>query len=516
MAHLGIEALANPLLLAKRPLGRAILASSYDRRGGNHDWSNYVRREGKAAVMMEADGPGCITRIWTADPQKGTIRFYFDHAEKPGIEMPFAKLFDYLPLSAGIGGESKENYARSKAERVPMGHTSYCPLPFAKHVKVTIEPEDDYLYYHVNAHLYPPGEGLPTFDPASSLNSETLHAATQAIHAWEMGIPLVDLGQGSRERVIVLPGEEHEVLRVDAPGVIRGLGLKLPTNLKPREKSHLLENVWLVAHFDDDEARDPSIRAPIGPFFLDYGQEPVARTLFVGCARNGEYYCLLPMPHHERASMKLVNRGMLPFEATVAIVQDTESKLDSDMRRLRATWHIESPFGPDHRDYDGVACRLLNLDGAENVELLYVPQGAGHYVGCSVSIDLSDAPTDRAAGEGDEMFFLDDDARLTHYGTGFEDFCNDAWGIRGYTGPFSGDAIAGETNEGPQIVGYRFHVGDPIAFERKGRFTLEHGTGNNCSGLYRSVAYWYMDASLMRTRVEERRWQRLLSGEKAE
>jgi len=146
MAHLGIEALANPLLLAKRPLGRAILASSYDRRGGNHDWSNYVRREGKAAVMMEADGPGCITRIWTADPQKGTIRFYFDHAEKPGIEMPFAKLFDYLPLSAGIGGESKENYARSKAERVPMGHTSYCPLPFAKHVKVTIEGDGRELF----------------------------------------------------------------------------------------------------------------------------------------------------------------------------------------------------------------------------------------------------------------------------------------------------------------------------------------------------------------------------------
>src|SRR5579862_10018210 len=108
MAHLGIEALANPLLLAKRPLGRSILASSYDRRGGNHDWSNYIRREGKAAVMMDSDGPGCITRIWTADPQKGMIHVYIDgqHA----IECKFADLFDLLPLSFGIGGESKENY----------------------------------------------------------------------------------------------------------------------------------------------------------------------------------------------------------------------------------------------------------------------------------------------------------------------------------------------------------------------------------------------------------------------
>ena len=514
MAHLGIEALANPLLIAKRPIGRSILASSYDRRGGNHDWSNYVRREGKAAVMMEADGPGYITRIWTADPQKGIIRFFFDGAEKPAIEMPFAKLFDYLPLSAGIGGESAENYARSKAEHLPMGHTSYCPIPFTKHVKVTIEPEDDYLYYHFNAHLLPPGETISTFDARNSLTSEAVNTATQGIHGWEMGTPLVDMRDAARTKIDLPAGAEHFVFEHEGAGIIRGLRLALPIGLSSREKTHLLENVWLVAHFDDDEPRDPSIRAPIGPMFLDHGQIPVARTLFLGREPGGEYYCFLPMPHHQRAKIRLVNRSMLPVQVTVSLLHDTQTPLDSDTRRLRATWHAESPFGPDHRDYGGVACRLLNLDGGENVELLYVPQGAGHYVGCSVSIDLSDAPTDRAAGEGDEMFFIDDDARLTHYGTGFEDFCNDAWGIRGYSGPFSGDAILGEWNVDPHLVGYRLHIGDPIAFERKGRFTLEHGTGNNCSGLYRSVAYWYMDASYMRTRIEERRWEAMLNGER--
>ena len=514
MSLLGIDALSDPLLLAKRPAGRSILASSYDRRGGNHDWSNYVRREGKAAVMMEADGPGCITRIWTADPQKGMVRIFIDGHDKPAVEMPFAKLFENLPLSFGIGGESKENYARSKAQQVPMGHTSYCPISFERHCKVTIEPEDDYLYYHVNAHLYPPGTAVTSFDPARSPSAESIHTATQAVHAWEMRAPLVDMAAASRKSVELGPGSERVLLEHSGSGVIRGLRLALPSSVAPRERAHILENVWLIAHFDDDEPRDPSIRAPIGPLFLDWGQSPTARTILLGREDDGDYYCFLPMPYHSRARIAIANRSMLPVALVASVLNDTTVGLDPDLRRLRATWHEETPFGPDHRDYDGVACRLLNLDGWNNVELLYVPQGAGHYVGCSASLDFSEAPTDRAAGEGDEMFFIDDDARLTHYGTGFEDFCNDAWGIRGYTGPFSGDAFAGETNEGPLIVGYRLHVADPIAFERTGRFTLEHGTGNNCSGRYRSVAYWYMDASYMRTRVEERRWQALLRGEK--
>lgn len=509
----GIDALANPLLLSKRPLGRAVMASSYDRRGGNHDWSNFIRREGKAAVMMEADGPGVITRIWTADPQKGTIRFFFDGASKPAIEMPFAQFFDNLPLSTGIGGESKENYARSKAEAKPMGHTSYCPIPFAKHVKVTIDPEDDYLYYQINASLLPPTTPLTTFETTAS---ERTNVATGIVHAWEMGEPLVGKQGSIAHHVDLQPGGEEVLLNHSGAGVIRGVWLKPGVPGKPEELAHILSNVWLVAHFDDDEPRDPSIRAPIGPFFLDQGQTPVARTLFAGQEPNGEYYFFLPMPHHERASLKLVNHSVLKFTAEISVLHDTSVTLDSDMRRLRATWHVETPFGPDHRDYSGVACRLLNLDGIDNVELLYVPQGTGHYVGCSVSIDLSEAPTDRAAGEGDEMFFIDSDAQLTHYGTGFEDFCNDAWGIRGYTGPFSGDAIRERIDAGPTIVGYRFHIGDPVAFERKGRFTLEHGTGNNCSGTYRSVAYWYMDASMMRTRVEERRWERMLNGQPPE
>jgi hypothetical protein len=207
----------------------------------------------------------------------------------------------------------------------------------------------------------------------------------------------------------------------------------------------------------------------------DYGQEPTARGALLGKDSGGEYYCFFPMPHHRRVQLKLVNRTILSLKLSASVLHDGHIKPDADLRRFRATWHVGMPMGPDHRDYSGVACRLLNLDGWNNNELLYA-HGAGHFVGCSFNIDLRDAPTDRAAGEGDEMFFIDDDPRLTMYGTGTEDYLNDAWGIRGYTGALSGSSIIGEWNVGPQIVGYRFHLPDPIGFSRTGRFTLEHGT----------------------------------------
>jgi len=93
------------------------MASSYDRRGGNHDWSNYVRAEGRAAVLIETEGPGCITRFWTADPQQGTVRIFLDGRPEPVIETRLADLFDLLPLSFGVGGENEANRTKTEEAR---------------------------------------------------------------------------------------------------------------------------------------------------------------------------------------------------------------------------------------------------------------------------------------------------------------------------------------------------------------------------------------------------------------
>ena len=75
------------------------LASSYDRKSTelgkpswfeNTDWSQFIRHEETAGrhewVMMEADGPGAVVRVWTAGkPATGTVRFYLDGNPEPVI-----------------------------------------------------------------------------------------------------------------------------------------------------------------------------------------------------------------------------------------------------------------------------------------------------------------------------------------------------------------------------------------------------------------------------------------------
>jgi hypothetical protein len=515
---LGIAALADPLLLARRKLHRAVLSSSYDRRGGNHDWSSYIRREGEAAVMADFRGPGCITRIWTADPQKGTVRIFLDDNREPAVQCPFEELFHRLPLTHGLGGESPERYQRAGAEHLPMGYTTYCPIPFRRACRITIDPEDDYLYYHINANLYPPGVDVVSYDPNRAL--EHVDVAQRVLAHWGHGALFVETSELKRQAFEVKAGEKSTIFQHEGPGAITCLRLYLPRELTPTQLAHVRDHVWLIAHFDDDEPRDPSIRAPIGPFLLDFGQPLTPRSLFVGREDGGAYYCFFAMPHTTRAKIQLLNRSLVDLPIGASVLHRAADRPDHDLLRFRTAWHVVTPFGPDHRDYDGLACRLLNLDGLNNVELLSV-DGAGHFVGCGFEADFSEAPTNRAAGEGDEMFFVDDDPRLTMYGTGLEDYTNDAWGMHGYVGPLSGDAIGGsetgvEFGAGPKLYGYRLHIPDPVPFVRKGRFTLEHGTGNNCSGQYRSIAYWYMDPSRSRTRIEEARWEALRHGKPPE
>jgi hypothetical protein len=51
-----------------------------------------------------------------------------------------------------------------------------------------------------------------------------------------------------------------------------------------------------------------------------------------------------------------------------------------------------------------------------------------------------------------------------------------------------------------------------VTFDRTGRFTLEEGTGNNCGGLYRSIAYLHIDPALARIQIKERHWEELRTG----
>jgi hypothetical protein len=96
-------------------------------------------------------------------------------------------------------------------------------------------------------------------------------------------------------------------------------------------------------------------------------------------------------------------------------------------------------------------------------------------------------------GEGDDMFFIDGEARPSITGTGSEDYFLGAWdfGQSSFSHRLHGAPVKGEERAGSRSSVYRFHLDSPIPFTKSIRATIEHGHANHRSDNYYSVAYWY-------------------------
>jgi len=130
-----------------------------------------------------------------------------------------------------------------------------------------------------------------------------------------------------------------------------------------------------------------------------------------------------------------------------------------------------------------------NLDGKDNY-VWFEAKGHGQYVGVTMSILQNQ---DGWWGEGDPMFFIDDDAKpLLPGGTGSEDYFLGAWGFgSSYAYPLAGAPIVGKELAGERSAVYRFHIDSPIPFVKSMKATIEHGHANHRSDNFYSVAYWY-------------------------
>jgi hypothetical protein len=137
----------------------------------------------------------------------------------------------------------------------------------------------------------------------------------------------------------------------------------------------------------------------------------------------------------------------------------------------------------------------INLSDEDNY-LILEAEGRGHYIGVNMSIDHMYKGW---WGEGDDMIFIDRDEERKWppdmHGTGSEDYLCHAWGMQKVAHLYSGEPWCemDEHNDWGKVCVYRYHIVDPIPFEKNIRISIEHGHANNRSDDYSSVAYWYQD-----------------------
>ena len=136
----------------------------------------------------------------------------------------------------------------------------------------------------------------------------------------------------------------------------------------------------------------------------------------------------------------------------------------------------------------------INLDAKHN-HVFMEARGRGHLMGVTLGV-LQNA--DNWMGEGDDMIFVDDEAKPVINGTGLEDYFLGSWDFGGRDGaiPFAHHFYGAPLIVAPERAGgryccYRWHGDNPVTFTKYLKHTIEHGHADDRADNYYSVGYWY-------------------------
>ncbi len=440
-------------------------ASSYDRAeherwGSNGDAGKYIRVEPNGeAVMAEIEGPGCIYRIWSANPQ-GIIRFYFDGASKPQLELDFNKMFTGeippfdKPLVYKRGGRQSAS-------------DCYLPIPFAKSVKVVADKPHG-QYYHIGYIQFPKDWKVPTFRlPLSSEEKAALEAAKKAwANCGQDPKPRLPGQKSIKKRFTINPQQTVVLADLRGPGIIRALRARVSCKQRYFWRKLLLRGVW-------DGADWPQVLTPLGPLFGFDWYTANYRSLVAGSDPDKGCYFYYPMPFRRSARLELTSWLSVPAEVTFEVEWAPVSSLPENTMYFFARWRHE----PRSSTFDYPFIETA---------------GKGWFVGVTLQINH---PVPGWWGEGDEKVWVDDDQFPPWIGTGSEDYFGDAWGIRYLPGPSWGCSLSQHARTCP----YRWHFMDFIPFTKRMRMTIENYPSWYAGKRdappweddYSTVAFWY-------------------------
>lgn len=297
-----------------------------------------------------------------------------------------------------------------------------------------------------------------------------------------------DLGKGWKvsPSIVIRSKTTFTLAEINGPGSIQHFWMTPTGNWR----FSILRIFW------DDET-EPSVECPVGDFFcMGWGQYSLLHSLAIVVNPGSAFNCYFPMPFHKKCRITMEN-------------------IDSqDMTLYYQIDYILTEVPTDAAYFHAQFRRDRIVPYKEPYVMLDNVYGRGHFVGTYIAFE---AHNNGWWGEGEIKFYADGDSQFpTICGTGTEDyFCGsydfdtrnkNNTGIEStdyteFCGPYTGlpQVIRGDGHYGVmQRFGmYRWHITDPIRFEKSLKVTIQDlGWHNDGRYLPRrddisSVVYWY-------------------------
>ena len=297
-----------------------------------------------------------------------------------------------------------------------------------------------------------------------------------------------ELGQGWKvsPSVDIKAGETYTIAEIEGPGSVQHIWMTPTGNWR-----------YSILRFYWDGEATPSVEVPVGDFFgMGWGQYSPLQSLAVCVNPGSAFNCYWPMPFRHKCRITLSNIDAKPMTLYYQ-VDYILTEIPADAAYFHAQFRRTNPL-PYKQPY-------VLLDSVH---------GKGQYVGTYLAWGVHN---NGWWGEGEIKFYMDGDTEWpTICGTGTEDyFCgsydfdtqskNAAGASEShYTefhSPYSGLAqvIRGDGHyDVSQRFGlYRWHITDPIRFEKNLRVTIQ-ALGWRDEGRYlplqddiSSTVFWY-------------------------
>lgn len=473
-------------------------ASSYERLSispddtlgwyANHDWNHFQGKEiinGRTEfVMLDADGPGVITRFWSGGNPglQSTMRFYIDgdtipvwEAGRAGDLIGENKMIGY-PLSA---------LCVSKDQPLPkpsakLGHNLYAPIPFAKHIKITYEGPDprpsagDGMFYNINYRLY-----------KGEVKMESLTKETVVKYAEQLKATNTKLGSLIDDETAAVEVEKEADVKVADLSLGQGESGSITL-----EGASSIRRILLSLNADSLEQAVQDLRIQIA--FDGTQTVDVPLGFFFGCGNQ-----LLPVSDWYRKVDTLGNMAsfwVMPFQsgAEVKIVNQGKAKADVQLKVATGDYQWADNSLYFHASYTEMKNYQTEARQGQDFNFITIPT-AGNYVGDNLQIEK---PVPGWWGEGDEKIYVDGSSFPDHFGTGTEDYYGYAWGGQypdPFNHPFIGQPIGGANSkkQGGLTVNSRVRVLDAIPFNQSLRFDLESWNWHGGLVDYCWSCFWY-------------------------
>jgi hypothetical protein len=414
---------------------------------------------GEPLVLLDVDGPGVVTRIWSANPS-GVLRVFIDGDLQPLVEAPMQQLLQGL----------LPNMSDAFAFEAGSGSNLYVPLAFRRHCKITVTSPAKRLFYQISLRRYAAGTWLePSGRDWLDATRGPGAMVARTLDAVGRGAPPPLAAKPERRVVRVADCGAGRELRIEAEadgGMLRELSVVLG----PTDDAALRGSVLRVSV--DGE---PTVEAPLGDFFgsgpgwqdvhaLPLGIDAAARRL------SSRW----PMPFRSELRLQLMAASGTQLTAACELVYDPArfgpDSLLFHARGRAPEWHANEPT----HEY-----RLAEL------------RGDGFYVGTLLNVTNLEPGW---WGEGDEKIWLDDETFPSFFGTGTEDYFGFGWcSNQRFSRPFIGQTLAGPFANYGRASLYRFHVPDPLRFRENLRFDWEVNHWSKSGGMlaHDSVVYFY-------------------------